>query len=735
MKRFKQAYMVALASAVLTACGGGSEDSNDRTPAQTSINVVSSKARLATGGSTLVEIPLPKGVLKEALKVTLNGTDVSSTFGEKDAQTLIGKVDGLKVGENTIEALHIRSGTSVARTVVTNTDSAGPLFAGPHQRPWICETAASGLGAPPASGPCVAPSTVEWYYKNSAGNFVALTKLNPPYPNDLVKTTTINGTNVDFIVRVEAGTIDESIYRIAIIDDPVNPISKPWDPNGKKPGAGWNGKLFYQYVGGAGPGFRSGRNTASIALQAQDSIRTTDDALNLGFAVATGSRNVLGTGQDDIVSAESTSMIKEHFIKNYGMPKFTIGLGSSGGSMQIQLIAQNYPGLLDGIIPVRSYPDQVSIIADVLDCNVLSNYFTKIAPAGSWPVNKISKVDGYPVTTDNSTTCLSLWQNFANVWQNPQNTQFDAVVPLNLRYNALSNPKGARGDYWTGNVNSFGIDPVTGFARSAYDNVGVQYGLAALNSGDITTTQFLDLNEKAGGLSIDGLNTPSRSAADPQALAAAYRSGRVNSAVNLNLPTIEYRNYVDDQKNIHTRHRTFARVDRMIKTNGTRDNMVYWMVNGDPAKGPNLLRQSLISMNEWLENLSADRSARDYQARVIAAKPASAKEGCWDSNSVKIDEALTLDPAAQCNKLYPVNADPRIVAGAPRAGDILKCQLKPVTTADYKVTFTADEVARVKAIFPAGVCDWSKPGVSQTTPDGPWSIFSQTPGSWTVLGR
>jgi hypothetical protein len=39
-------------------------------------------------------------------------------------------------------------------------------------------------------------------------------------------------------VRVESGVIDESIYRIAIIDDPTNPISNPW-PSGKKPGPGW----------------------------------------------------------------------------------------------------------------------------------------------------------------------------------------------------------------------------------------------------------------------------------------------------------------------------------------------------------------------------------------------------------------------------------------------------------------------------------------------------------------
>lgn len=725
----------AAITALLPACGG----SNDAPPA--TVKVLSSRASLATGGSALVEIPLPGNLSIDQVKVLRNGVDVTSSFSARDAHTLIGVVEGLTDGSNEVQAVNGSAGAVVALGTIKSSPITGPLFAGPHQRPWICETEASGLGAPTSSTVCAGTSRVEWFYRTTAGTFAPLTQLSQPYPSDLAKTTTIEGKSVNYIVRVESGTINESIFRIAIIDDPAKPISKPWSPNGTKPGAGWNGKLMYQYVGGAGPGYRSGSNSASGALQAQDSIRSSDDALNMGFAVATGTRNVFGTGQDDVISAETTAMIKEHFIKNYGLPKFTIGLGSSGGSMQLHLIAQNYPGLLDGIIPVRTYPDQVSVVSDVLDCNVLANYFTKTA-AGSWPVSKISKVDGYPVSADNSTTCLGLWQNFANVWQNPSNSQFGASVPAAMRYNAITNPMGARGDYWSGNVNSFGVNPANGFARSAYDNIGVQYGLSALNAGAISTAEFLDLNEKVGGLDIDGKNTAARSAGDLQAIANAYKSGRLNSAANLTLPMIDYRNYVDDQKNIHTRHRTFAKIERMLKTNGTRDNMVAWTVTGTPAPGTNLIRQSLTAMNEWLDRLSADPAnlaldpgSREYLNRVIAAKPATARDACWDSAGTKFEEAATLDPAAACNRLFPIYADPRIVAGGPRAGDVLKCQLKPVATADYNVTFTPSELARLNTIFPSGVCDWSKPGVNQSLPDGVWLSFGQVPGTWTVLGR
>ena len=59
----------------------------------------------------------------------------------------------------------------------------------------------------------------------------------------------------------------------------------------------WNGKLTWPFGGGASPAYRSGRNDVTSALQ--------DIPLSLGFAVAFGTRNTLGTGSDDVVSAET----------------------------------------------------------------------------------------------------------------------------------------------------------------------------------------------------------------------------------------------------------------------------------------------------------------------------------------------------------------------------------------------------------------------------------------------
>jgi hypothetical protein len=68
------------------------------------------------------------------------------------------------------------------------------------------------------------------------------------------------------------------------------------------------------------------------------------------------------------------------------------------------------------------------------------------------------------------------------------------------------------------------------------------------------------------------------------------------------------------------------------------------------------------------------------------------------------------------------------VAGGPRAEDVLKCQLKPLVQTDYAAgTFAAGQWTRLQAVFPSGVCDWTKPGVSQTDAVSPLT-FKAGPG-------
>jgi hypothetical protein len=56
-------------------------------------------------------------------------------------------------------------------------------------------------------------------------------------------------------------------------------------------------------------------------------------------------------------------------------------------------------------------------------------------------------------------------------------------------------------------------------------------------------------------------------------------------------------------------------------------------------------------------------------------------------------------PDTQCNRLWPSFSFPRREACGELAASMLKCQLKPSNTADYTVSFTASELARLNAIF------------------------------------
>jgi hypothetical protein len=419
------------------------------------------------------------------------------------------------------------------------------------------------------------------------------------------------------------------------------------------------------------------------------------------------------------------AMIKERFIEQYGLPKFTIGSGGSGGSMQQRQIVQNYPGLLDAITTGISYPDLVSILPGVVDCSLLNRYFDTIANPDDWPASRRAKVDGYslnPAGTD--TTCRS-WNGFARLWQSPFNG-FSPVVPPELRYDPVTNPSGARGTWWDGVINSVGRDPRTGFARSGYDNVGVQYGLNALDNGDISVEEFLDLNEKVGGLDVDANFVPDRSVGDLVAIENVYRTGRLVSGEGQIVPTIDTRGYTDQLGDIHTRERTFAMLARMEKANGTTANQVNWMTPFfGGAAGVNLAERALLAHNEWLENISADTSADSYAAKVIKNKPAWVKDTCWESDGTAHEEPFTLDPSAVCNQLFPIHSSVRVEAGSPLAEDIMKCRTRPIDFSDFSVTFTDAQKQRLRAIFPSGVCDWSLPGVMQKPIKGTWLDFGR----------
>jgi hypothetical protein len=297
------------------------------------------------------------------------------------------------------------------------------------------------------------------------------------------------------------------------------------------------------------------------------------------------------------------------------------------------------------------------------------------------------------------------------------------ALPEALRYHPITNPKGARPTVFDVAKNVYGVNPETGAALRTFDNVGVQYGLSALNGGAITAGQFLDLNEKIGGVDQDMNYTLSRAVGDAGAIRRAYQSGLLLSGKG-GLASIPYVDNAttNELAGYHYAWFHFAVRDRLRQANGHSDNMVMWR-NTTPAAARALF-------DRWMVAYKSDTSNDPQIVKVLRNKPKEAVEGCYDKATPPdfIAEHLvfTSKPTTKCSELFPVYSNVRHEAGGPLAANVLKCQLKPVAATDYTVAFTTSEVARLKELFPGGVCDYSKPGVNQT-PVVTWASWGPSP--------
>jgi hypothetical protein len=723
--------LLSLATVVIAACGGGSGGTgfsfaggggpggggSVSGPAP-QINVLSSDASRVTGESALVSIKSDTAPI-----VALNGTDISADFA-RDSGGGVHRalVKGLEVGDNTLVAK--ANGKETTQTL-TDFPISGPVFSGPQQTPFYCETSTFALPdgtllGMPTDANCSVPTKVTYIYKTTSGAF-------QPYdpkaakPADLARTTTSEGNTLDYIVRVETGVINRGIYQIAFLHKPDSALPTP---DTRTPG--WNGGLVYGFGGGCGAAYRQGRTTGFAPWAFVDGG---GDAIDLGYAVATSTLTVLGNSCNDVLNAETAMMVKEYFVKQFGVPRSTIGVGGSGGSMQQHLFAQNYPGILDGLLPGRSFADTLTVLHYASDCPLMNNYFgTTGLP---WTAGQKTAVSGFAMYEE----CSTAWLNYLPRWVSPDPSGCDPVVPRGVLYDPRSNPDGTRCGYFDNQVNVWG-KKASGAPRRPLDNVGVQYGLSAFNSGTISAEQFVDLNERIGGFDDDAKIVAARTLGDPDALQIAYRTGRVNEGVGLDsIPIIDTRSYADPNTpaDVHTFHSTFKMRARLKKNNGNFDNQVMWIVPSTGSLGTDLsdatspLRRlhklALTTMDQWLANIAKDTSADSASVKVLRNKPAQATDGCFDATLQKTSEQLVYGSSGTCMTRFPPHGDPKVAAGEPIAGDILKCALKPLDRSAYGQAFSDPQWARMSALYAGGVCDYSKTGVGQQKMTSAWQKF------------
>ena len=92
------------------------------------------------------------------------------------------------------------------------------------------------------------------------------------------------------------------------------------------------------------------------------------------------------------------------------------------------------------------------------------------------------------------------------------------------------------------------------------------------------------------------------------------------------------------------------------------------------------------------------------------------------NGGVRTNDPAVIGSGGPCETRYPPNGLPALQAGKPIGSLAIKCQLKPLNFADYGSPGPIQQ-ARLAAIFPSGVCDWTKPGVGEQKLDGTWQEF------------
>jgi hypothetical protein len=688
------------------------------------IRTLSTRPDRASGGDVLIEIVAPAPTPPPV--VTLNGRDISPSFrAATGTNRFAALVNGLVNGKNTMKVAGKAWKVADASLAITNYPSTGPIVSGPHIQPFVCQTATfklpdgSTLGAP-ADANCSSDTKIQYVYMPQGAKEFKPLPSTATLPSDVATATTTAGTTAPFVVRVETGTMNRGIYQNLVLHDPTkDPAPTPFTP----PPA-WNRRLIALHGVGCPSGwYRQGGVMGVNPLAGANIAR-----LGEGYAIFTNTLNHPTNSCNPLLAGETAMMGKEHVIETFGVPDFTVSMGSSGGAYTSLQIADEFPGLFDGVLISATFPDALSIALSGADAHLLAHYFTATDPTGFREKQQIA-VSGYQG--------MKAFMDAANQSQRTDpvpgrkalegynSAVWNDAVPKELRYDPKANPRGARPTVFDAARNVYGLDPKKGVALRPFDNVGVQYGFTALQSNMITPTQFLDLNEKIGGFDADANYVAARSAGDAGAIKRAYQAGLTLGGGGglASIPVFDDGAY-NELGGYHYQWFHFAVRERIAKQNGNADNHVLW-------RGPVQAERAWEVFIKWVAAAKADTSSASPHDKTVRAKPPEAVDGCWmvkegsPPEFVAERQTFSSERNSKCNSAYPSYAFTRYVAGAPLDASVLKCQLKPIDPKDYP-SMMVSELLRLKSIFPTGVCDWSKPGVSQVRVI-PWASVGPAP--------
>ena len=143
------------------------------------VKVLSGRPDTVSGGDALLQIDVPADVELSDVRVAVNGADATGAFrADADRHRLAGIVDGLSQGANEV-TVSVAGDEAGAALELVNHPVEGPVFSGPHEQPFVCETDAfelpSGetLGAP-LDAHCSVARRVDYAYRAADGTLKPL---------------------------------------------------------------------------------------------------------------------------------------------------------------------------------------------------------------------------------------------------------------------------------------------------------------------------------------------------------------------------------------------------------------------------------------------------------------------------------------------------------------------------------------------------------------------------------
>ncbi len=757
-RRILPVLALPILAALLAACDGSSDSTVEPpSPApapeplgEFTATTVSSPPDAVSGGIARVGIGAPAALPDDDIVVELDGEDITGRFQPASGKyRLLGRVEGLGEGDNQLRVTSAGDPVTAAELTLVNFPETGPIFSGPQQAPFLCATdshrANLELG-PVLDEQCSVERVVSFKYRTTEGAW-ADWEPGQERPDDMATTTTIDGDTVDFIVRWERGTINRFLYSLAV-------LVRGGDVDGEPDLAAWNRRLIYYFQGGVAIGRYQGNPSRRRALY--------EDGLGAGYAVAYSTGTKTGTHYNLELGGETAIMVKDRFVSAYGMPDYTVGVGASGGGIQQYVYGQNHPGLIDAGVPQFSYPDMITQTIHIGDCELIERWIDfqlQADPNSKWAdwnnrswliglnasnevPNDVIALGLTPWVPPGSSECTAAWRGLSPLVLNPNFGTAPGISP--------EQQMAVEWTHFADLINIYGRAE-DGFARSTWDNVGVQYGLQALRDGNITPAEFLDLNASIGSWKDEGemvqegcpflsdlclaldfeqplypeqidpwswrnanVGSPDdpapRRAADAGAIERAFDSGMVNRG-EIEIPLIDVRPYLEEELDMHNTHQSFAARQRLLDHDGDAGNHVIWFQEPSEESIAALTLEAFAAIDDWMANIAANP-----ELSVGENRPADAVDACFDAGGAVIAAGDGVwsgilddgEPGA-CTAQFPVFSTSRIVAGAPITGDVFKCELQPVADAIDGGVYgdwlpSADEQASLEAIFPDGVC-------------------------------